>query len=88
MPDPSTIPTSTLDDTGSTVTPTELRRRSARHAPTTVFSDDDTSTTWDGQTEIGSYVDDGVLQGQPEGVPLQVVIVIALSVFVTTYLFF
>ncbi|KAK7681542.1 hypothetical protein QCA50_015274 [Cerrena zonata] len=87
MPDPSTVPTNTIDDTGSTVTPTELRRRSTRGGTTTVFSDDDGST-WDGQTEIGSYVDDGVLHGQQEGVPLQVVIVVALSVFVTTYLFF
>ena len=54
-----------------------------------MFSDDDdASSTWDGQTEIGSYVDDGVLQGPQEGVPLQVVIVVALGVFVTTYLFF
>ena len=92
MPDPSSVPTNTIDDTGSTVTPTELRRRSTRSrggGATSVFSDDDdASSTWDGQTEIGSYVDDGVLQGPQEGVPLQVVIVVALGVFVTTYLFF
>ncbi|CAL1712853.1 unnamed protein product [Somion occarium] len=81
MPEPSSIPTTTIDETGSTVTPTELRRR------TRALSDDG-SSTWDGQTEIGSYVDEGVLQGPPEGVPLQVVIIIALAVFVTTYLFF
>lgn len=84
---PTNTNTYTHDDSGSTVTPTELRRRSTRGGATTVFSDDDGST-WDGQTEIGSYVDDGVLAGPQEGVPLQVVIVVALSVFVTTYLFF
>ncbi|KAI0076332.1 VAMP-associated protein [Panus rudis PR-1116 ss-1] len=93
MPDPSTLaPTSTVsyDDSGSTITPSEfgIRRRS-RGGPTTVFSDDDgTSTIGGAETEIGSYVDEGILTGHQEGVPLQIVILIALGVFVTTYLFF
>jgi hypothetical protein len=37
------------------------------------------------ETEVSSYVDEPY---QPEGVPLQIVIIIALGVFVTTYLFF
>lgn len=73
MPDPSTEPST------FTSTETELRRR---HRP---LSDDGT-TTYDGETEVGTFIDEPV--GQADGVPLQVVIVIALSVFFTTYLFF
>ena len=54
--------------------PTDLRRRNR------ALSDDGSVT------EVGSYVEEGVMN--PEGVPLQVVIIIALGVFVTTYLFF
>ncbi len=83
MPEPSIAPT---EVTGTT----ELRHR--RRAP---LSDDGSSydgrtydgrSTYDGQTDVGSYVGSEI--GQAEGVPLQVVIIIALGVFVTTYLFF
>ncbi|KAI0755173.1 PapD-like protein [Daedaleopsis nitida] len=78
MPEPSVAPT-------SVTSPTELRHR--RRAPP---SDDGSSTydgrsNYDGQTEV-SYA--GSEMGQPDGVPLQVVIIVALGVFVTTYLFF
>jgi vesicle-associated membrane protein-associated protein A len=43
------------------------------------------STVTGTETEVSSYVDEPY---QPEGVPLQIVIIIALGVFVTTYLFF
>ena len=83
MPEPSVAPTSL---TGGT----ELRQR--RRGPA---SDDGSSydgrtyddrSTYDGRTEVGSYVGSDI--APPEGVPLQVVIIIALGVFVTTYLFF
>ncbi|TBU45817.1 PapD-like protein [Dichomitus squalens] len=83
MPEPSVAPTSV---TGAT----ELRQR--RRGPA---SDDGSSydgrtyddrSTYDGRTEVGSYVGSDI--APPEGVPLQVVIIIALGVFVTTYLFF
>ncbi|KZT11906.1 VAMP-associated protein [Laetiporus sulphureus 93-53] len=73
MPEPSTAPT-TLSTTS-----TELRRR--RPLSTT-----DAGSTLDGETEVGTYIEEAV--APPEGVPLQVVIVIALGVFITTYLFF
>lgn len=73
MPEPSTAPTAITSTTA------DLRRR----RPTS--PSDDTSTTWDGETEVGTYVEDPIA---PEGVPLQIVIIIALGVFVTTYLFF
>jgi hypothetical protein len=63
---------------GSTVG-NELRRRSNR-----ALSDDGSTIA---PTEIGTmYGDDQILQ--PEGVPLQVVLIISLAVFITTYLFF
>lgn len=43
------------------------------------------STVPGSETEVSSYIDEPY---QPEGVPLQIVIIIALGVFVTTYLFF
>ena len=55
--------------------PSGVRRRHHR-APSTVAGT---------ETEVSSYVDEPY---QPEGVPLQIVIIIALGVFVTTYLFF
>ncbi|THH20109.1 hypothetical protein EW146_g1192 [Bondarzewia mesenterica] len=61
----------------SGTSPTELRRR---HRPT---SDDGTTTV---DSDVGTYYDDGAMH--PEGVPLQVVVIIALLIFVTTYLFF
>lgn len=54
--------------------PSGVRRR--HRSPSTV-----TGT----ETDVSSYVDEPY---QPEGVPLQIVIIIALGVFVTTYLFF
>jgi vesicle-associated membrane protein-associated protein A len=56
---------------------TGLRRRNR------TLSDD--GSTMAG-TEIGTMLDEA--QAQPEGVPLQVVLIIALGVFITTYLFF
>ncbi|OSD07430.1 VAMP-associated protein [Trametes coccinea BRFM310] len=87
MPEPSTAPT--------TITTSQTELRSRRRAP---YSDDGSSTydgrttyddgrtVYDGQTDVGSYVGSEV--PPPEGVPLQVVIIVALAVFVTTYLFF
>ena len=81
MPEPSVAPTSV---TGAT----EMRHRRRAPAPA---SDDGSSvydgrSDYDGRTEVGSYVGSEV--APPDGVPLQVVIIIALGVFVTTYLFF
>jgi vesicle-associated membrane protein-associated protein A len=56
---------------------TELRRR---NRPVS----DDGSTV--GETEVGTMVEEIPLQ--QDGVPLQVVVIIALGVFITTYLFF
>ena len=55
---------------------TGLRRRNR------ALSDDGSTTG----TDIGTMIDDHVVS--PEGVPLQVVLIIALGVFITTYLFF
>lgn len=74
MPAPSTVPTTSVVS-GTT---TEFRRRT--HA----LSDDGSSVA--PETDVSSYVDEG--QAQPDGVPLQVVIIVALGVFITTYLFF
>ena len=81
MPEPSVAPTSV---TGATA----MRHRRRAPAPA---SDDGSSvydgrSDYDGRTEVGSYVGSEV--APPDGVPLQVVIIIALGVFVTTYLFF
>lgn len=57
--------------------PTEMRRRGRARS-------DDGSTVVSG-TDV-SYAEEHVTS--PDGVPLQVVIIIALGVFVTTYLFF
>ncbi|KAI0052703.1 VAMP-associated protein [Auriscalpium vulgare] len=59
----------------SGTSPTEIRRR---YRPR-----DDDATVVD--SEVSTYADDIL---QPEGVPLQVVVIIALLVFITTYLFF
>jgi hypothetical protein len=60
-------------------TPTELRRR------TRALSDDESTVA---ETEVGAstMMEDG--PPHQEGVPLQVVVIIALGVFITTYLFF
>lgn len=56
---------------------TGLRRRNQ------ALSDD--GSTFAG-TEVGTMLEEST--AQPEGVPLQVVLIIALGVFITTYLFF
>ncbi|EPT05097.1 hypothetical protein FOMPIDRAFT_1155708 [Fomitopsis schrenkii] len=79
MPEPSTAAPTTITNA------TEFRRRRP-------ISPSDDGSTWDGETEVGTSItgtttmEDTMMQ--PEGVPLQVVIIIALGVFVTTYLFF
>lgn len=75
MPEPSTVPSQTV----ISGTATDLRRRNR------ALSDDGASTLG-GETDVGSYVSEASMQ--PEGVPLQVVIIVALGVFITTYLFF
>ena len=79
MPEPSTAAPTTITNA------TEFRRR----RPT---SPSDDGSTWDGETEVGTSITGTTTMEesmmQPEGVPLQVVIIIALGVFVTTYLFF
>ncbi|KAF8919008.1 PapD-like protein [Mucidula mucida] len=56
---------------------TELRKRSRR------YSDADTIVPG---SDVGTYIDEPPMQ--PDGVPLQVVVIIALGVFIMTYLFF
>ncbi|KAI0036446.1 PapD-like protein [Vararia minispora EC-137] len=74
VPDPSSVVSS--DPSGTS--PTELRRR---YRPR---SDDGTTEV---VSDTGStYISEAY--AQPEGVPLQVVVIIALIVFVTTYVFF
>ncbi|THH28695.1 hypothetical protein EUX98_g5476 [Antrodiella citrinella] len=70
----------------STIAPSEFTSSEFRRRPRSVLSDDDGTSTLSPATEVGSYVEDHM--APPEGVPLQVVIIIALGVFVTTYLFF
>ena len=79
VPDPSSIADNDSVAPPS-MAPTELRRRHA----TSAVSEDGRSTY--SSTDVGTMVDDH--HGHQEGVPLQVVIIIALGVFVTTYLFF
>jgi vesicle-associated membrane protein-associated protein A len=57
--------------------PVELRRR------TRALSDAGSVA----ETDVATTIDDGHFH-QQEGVPLQVVVIIALGVFITTYLFF
>lgn len=78
VPDPSsTAPESIAPES---MAPSDFRRRY------TVGSDDGTSTYY-GETEVGTIVERDAVIHQ-DGVPLQVVIIIALGVFITTYLFF
>ncbi|KAG9315775.1 PapD-like protein [Chiua virens] len=78
VPDPSsTAPESVAPES---VAPSEYRRRY------TAGSDDGVSTYYGG-TEVETVVDRGTVIHQ-DGVPLQVVVIIALGVFITTYLFF
>ncbi|KAG1716057.1 hypothetical protein ID866_1083 [Astraeus odoratus] len=79
VPDPSsTAPESVAPES---VAPSEFR-----HRYTSASSDDGASTYYVG-TEVGTMVDREPVIHQ-DGVPLQVVIIIALGVFITTYLFF
>ena len=78
VPDPSsTAPESVAPES---VAPSEFRRRY------NAGSDDGASTYYEG-TDVGTVVDRETVIHQ-DGVPLQVVIIIALGVFITTYLFF
>lgn len=54
----------------------ELRRRTRK------LSDADSAA----ESEVRTMVEEAHIQ--PEGVPLQVVVIISLGVFITTYLFF
>lgn len=72
VPDPSSV-------ASSGTSPTVLRERHRSRAQ----GDDGDGTVVGSET---TYVSDASLQ--PEGVPLQVVVIIALLVFITTYLFF
>ncbi|KIY72414.1 VAMP-associated protein [Cylindrobasidium torrendii FP15055 ss-10] len=62
----------------STEAPSEMRRRRSRR-----YSDNETVLS--GVSDARSYVEE---MPQQEGVSLQVVVVVALTVFITTYLFF
>jgi hypothetical protein len=72
MPEPDPSKT-----TSSMEAPPALRRRHRSLSSGT--------TTIGTETDLSSYVEEPL---QPDGVPLQIVIVIALGVFVTTYVFF
>ncbi|KAG8732597.1 phosphatidylinositol-binding protein scs2 [Ceratobasidium sp. 414] len=62
---------------------TGLRRRNK------VLSDDGSTVVGDDVSEEGTIVETETMAvQQPEGVPLQLVVLIAMGVFVTTYLFF
>ncbi|KAG6377091.1 PapD-like protein [Boletus reticuloceps] len=78
VPDPSsTAPESVAPES---VPPSEFRRRY-------VASSDDGASTYYGGTEMGTEIERETVIHH-DGVPLQVVIIIALGVFITTYLFF
>jgi len=62
----------------SEASPPELRRRRP------ALSDDGSVA----DTDVATMIDDSHYNHQQEGVPLQVVVIIALGVFITTYLFF
>jgi len=64
--------------TMSEAPPTELRYRSRTYS--------DAGST--AETDVQTMVDDSRYPPAQEGVPLQVVVIIALGVFITTYLFF
>lgn len=94
MPDPSLARSDERSEAGitgitggeSTVGPSELRRRTRA-----LSSSSSTVQSYTGTTTVGgssTYGADDYKIEVPEGVPLQVVIIIALGVFATTYLFF
>ncbi|KAG0700118.1 PapD-like protein [Suillus ampliporus] len=77
VPDPSSLAPESIAPTS--VAPSDFRRRH-----TSALSDD--GETYAG-SDVGTMVEhDNVIH--QEGVPLQVVVIIALGVFITTYLFF
>ncbi|KAG1745991.1 PapD-like protein [Suillus paluster] len=77
VPDPSSLAPESIAPTS--VAPSDFRRRH-----TSALSDD--GETYSG-SDVGTMVEhDNVIH--QEGVPLQVVVIIALGVFITTYLFF
>lgn len=81
VPDPSsTAPESVAPDS---VAPSEFR-----HKFTSTSSEDDGMSTYYAPTEGGTMMMDRDTVIHQDGVPLQVVIIIALGVFITTYLFF
>ncbi|KDQ62304.1 hypothetical protein JAAARDRAFT_121704 [Jaapia argillacea MUCL 33604] len=83
MPGPSTAPTMTMTN-GATSTTGDLRRRTRAlsDATSTMTGSLAPETDFDSMTMVDERM------GPQEGVPLPVVIVIALGVFITTYLFF
>ncbi|KAL4246647.1 VAMP-associated protein (VAP) family protein [Abortiporus biennis] len=93
MPEPSNAPTPTIE---TSISPTDFRSRrtSTRGGArsTTVVSDD--YDDYDSSTDVAtSYVSDDYdrrssSRSKEGGVPLQAVIVVALGVFILTYLFF
>lgn len=77
VPDPSSLAPESIAPTS--IAPSDFRRRH-----TSALSDD--GETYAG-SDVGTMVEhDSVIH--QEGVPLQVVVIIALGVFITTYLFF
>jgi len=77
VPDPSSVAPDSIAPTS--IAPSDFRRRH-----TSALSDD--GETYAG-SDVGTMVEhDSVIH--QEGVPLQVVVIIALGVFITTYLFF
>jgi hypothetical protein len=77
VPDPSSLAPESIAPTS--IAPSDFRRRH-----TSALSDD--GETYAG-SDVGTMVEhDNVIH--QEGVPLQVVVIIALGVFITTYLFF
>jgi len=77
VPDPSSVAPETIAPTS--IAPSDFRRRH-----TSALSDD--GETYAG-SDVGTMVEHESVIHQ-EGVPLQVVVIIALGVFITTYLFF
>ncbi|OJA09614.1 hypothetical protein AZE42_01407 [Rhizopogon vesiculosus] len=77
VPDPSSVAPESIAPTS--IAPSDFRRRH-----TSALSDD--GETYAG-SDVGTMVEHESIIHQ-EGVPLQVVVIIALGVFITTYLFF
>jgi hypothetical protein len=87
MPDPGSQPGPASTAPSGSVTEIGMRRRGRARS--------DASSTYDGTSYRGtttyngsSVISEDMKLEVPDGVPLQVVIMVALGVFVTTYLFF